>query len=97
MSEMSSGGPPGRSRPPAIESVKAKLYWGDHFGEPAKIDHVGGSPKINNSVKCGYKKPKMYFGFTFLGFRYGPLRVFYKKNAGYGFRKAPGPISASGH
>ena len=40
-SEMASGGPSGRSRPPAIETVKAKLYWSDHFGEPSNIDHFG--------------------------------------------------------
>ena len=53
MLEMASGGPSGRSRPPAIESIKAKVYWSDHFGEP--------------------------------------------RNAGNGFRRAPGPILASGH
>ena len=36
MREMASGGPSGRSWPPAIESIKAKLYWSDHFGEPFK-------------------------------------------------------------
>ena len=71
MPEMSSGGPPGRFRPPAIESVKAKLYWGDHFGEPAKIGHVGEPLKINNFVTCGYKNPKCILVFCFLVFCYG--------------------------
>ena len=41
MLEMASGGPQGRSRPPGIESIRAKLYWSDHFGEPSNIDHFG--------------------------------------------------------
>ena len=64
--EMASGGPQGRSWPPAIESIRAKLYWSDHFGEPFK-------KRINNFAKCGYKakNPKCILVLRFLFLVFG--------------------------
>ena len=66
MLEMASGGPQGRSRPPGIESIRAKLYWSDHFGEPFK-------KRINNFAKCGYKakNPKCILVLRFLFLVFG--------------------------